>query len=220
MRRARKAEDKEERRRIILGAAREIWAAGASFATFNMAEVAERAGLAKGTVYLYFATKEALLLELLREEIAEWLDVVDARLDHGGTWTPRRVAQLLAETLDERPLLTHLLALMSSILEHNIPEEVTVAFKTFLRDRVATTGARLEKRLPFLRETDGARVLVLCHALVSGLQPMAEPPAAVAKVLERPDLAMFRVDFAKDFASAVQALLVGFAETAADVRRA
>lgn len=214
MQRARKAEDKEERRRNILGAAREIWAGGASFATFNMGEVAERAGLAKGTVYIYFATKEALLLELLREEIAAWLDVVDARLDQGGTWTPRRVAQLLAETLDERPLLTHLLALMSSILEHNVPEDVTVAFKTFLRDRVAATGARLERRLGFLREGEGARVLVLCHALVTGLQPMADPPATVAKVLERADLAMFRVDFAKELTAAVWALLLGLAEMA------
>jgi AcrR family transcriptional regulator len=214
MLRARKAEDKEERRRIILAAARGMWTAGASFAGFNMAEVAERARLAKGTVYIYFATKEALLLELLREEIAEWLDVVDARLDQGGTWTPRRVAQLLAETLDERPTLTHLLALMSSLLEHNVPEDAVLVFKAFLRDRVGATGARLEKRLAFLRDGEGARVLVLCHALVTGLQPMAEPPATVAKVLQRPELAMFRVDFAKELSAAVWALLLGMAEMA------
>ena len=218
MQSARKAEDKEGRRRLILGAARELWAQ-ASYATFNMGDVAERAGLAKGTVYIYFATKEALLLDLLHEELAGWLDVVDARLDQGGTWTPKRTAQLLAETLDERPMLTHLLALMSSILEHNVPEEAILAFKTFLRDRVAATGARVEKRLPFLREGEGARVLVVAHALVTGLQPMAVPPAVVAKVLEREDMAVFRVDFAKELTAALWALLVGLAEQAA-ARRA
>lgn len=217
MQRARKAEDKEGRRRLILGAARELWAK-ATFATFNMADVAERAGLAKGTVYIYFATKEALLLDLLHEELEAWLGVMDARLDQGGVWTPKRVAQLFAETLDERPMLTHLLALMSSILEHNVPEDATLAFKAFLRDRVAVTGARIEKRLPFLREGEGARVLVVSHALVTGLQPMAMPPKAVAKVLEREDMAVFRVDFAKELSSALWALLVGFAELA-DGRR-
>jgi AcrR family transcriptional regulator len=212
--RARKAEDKEGRRKLILGVARELWGEGASFATFNMAEVAERAGLAKGTVYIYFATKEALLLALLQEDLAEWMAVVDARLDQGGAWTPRRVAQLLADTLDERPSLTHLLSLMSSILEHNVPEDATLAFKTFLRDRVAATGARLEKRLPFLREGEGARVLVLCHALVTGLQPMARPPATVERLLARPDLAVFRVDFAKEMSAAVWSMLLGFAEIA------
>lgn len=211
MQRARKAEDKEGRRRLILGAARELWAR-ATYATFNMAEVAERAGLAKGTVYIYFATKEALLLDLLHEELALWFDALDARLDQGGTWTPKRVAQLLSETLDERPMLTHLLALMSSILEHNVPEEAVIAFKTFLRDRVAATGPRIEKRLPFLREGEGAHVLVVSHALVTGFQPMAVPPATVAKVLERDDMAVFRVDFAKEITAAIWAHLVGLAE--------
>lgn len=213
MQRARKAEDKEGRRKVILAAARALWG-HATFATFNMGDVAERAGLAKGTVYIYFATKEALLLELLREELDTWLAGMDARLDQGGTWTPKRVALLFAETLDERPMLTHLLALMSAILEHNVPEDATLAFKGFLRDRAAITGARLEKRLPFLREGEGARVLVVSHALVTGLQPMAAPPATVAKVLEREDMAMFRVDFAKELANALWALLLGFAEMA------
>ena len=211
MQRARKAEDKEGRRRVILGAARDLWARS-TFATFNMADVAEKAGLAKGTVYIYFATKEALLLALLHDELDIWFAALDARLDQGGTWTPKRVAQLLAETLDERPTLTQLLALMSSILEHNVPEDATLAFKSFLRDRVGVTGARIEKRLPFLREGEGARALVVCHALVTGLQPMAAPPASVAKVLEREDMAVFRVDFVKELSSAIWALLLGYAE--------
>jgi AcrR family transcriptional regulator len=177
-----------------------------------MAEVAERAGLAKGTVYIYFATKEALLLDLLAEEIGAWLDVVDARLDQGGTWTPKRVAQLLADTLSERQMLTRLLALMSSILEHNVPDDATLAFKTFLRDRVGATGERLERRLAFLRPGEGARVLVICHALVTGLEPMAQPPASVARVLERPDMAVFRVDFARELLGSIWALLLGMSE--------
>ncbi|MFO0587763.1 MAG: TetR family transcriptional regulator [Polyangiaceae bacterium] len=211
MQRARKAEDKEGRRRLILGAARDLWAR-ATFATFNMADVAERAGLAKGTLYIYFATKEALLLGLLHDDLAAWFEAIDARLDQGGTWTPKRVAQLLAETLDERPTLTHLLALMSSILEHNVPEDAVLTFKSFLRDRVAASGARIEKRLPFLREGEGARALVVCHALVTGLQPMASPPPSVAKVLERDDMAVFRVDFVRELTSAIWALLLGYAE--------
>ena len=209
MQRARKAEDKEERRRAILAAAREMWGLEGSYVAFNMGEVAERAGLAKGTVYIYFATKEALLLELLTEELGEWMGVVDGRLDQGGVWSAKRVAGMMAETLAGRPMLTHLLALMSSILEHNVPEETVLGFKRFLRDRVGVTGGRLERRLPLLREGGGARVLVLCHALVTGLQPLSEPPPAVAKVLESAEMAVFRVDFERELGSALWALLVG-----------
>ena len=60
-----------------------------------------------------------------------------------------------------------------------------------------------------MRSGDGARVLVVSHALVTGLQPMARPPASVQRVLERPDMAMFRVDFARELGSAIWALLLG-----------
>ena len=82
------------------------------------------------------------------------------------------------------------------------------------------TGNELpEGRLPFLREGEGAHVLVVSHALVTGFQPMAVPPATVAKVLEREDMAVFRVDFAKELTASLWALLLGFAEQAA-ARRA
>ncbi len=148
------------------------------------------------------------------EELEEWLSVVEGRLDQGGTWTARRAAVLLAETLGQRRGLTQLLSLMSRILEHNVPEEVMLVFKRFLRDRVSTTGARLEMRLPLLREGDGARMLVVCHALVTGMEPLSKPPPAVAKVLESPEMAMFRVDFEMELSGALWALLAGMNEIA------
>jgi DNA-binding transcriptional regulator YbjK len=48
MQRARKAEDKEERRKVILGAARELWARDGSHVAFNTGEVAEKAGSRRG----------------------------------------------------------------------------------------------------------------------------------------------------------------------------
>ena len=53
--RARKAEHKEERRGAIMAAAHEMYR-DTPFAQITMAAVAERAGISKGTVYLYFVT--------------------------------------------------------------------------------------------------------------------------------------------------------------------
>lgn len=213
MLRARKTEDKEERRRSILRTAHEVWRASNNHAAFNMSDVAEGAGLAKGTLYLYFPTKEALLLALLQEALGSWLDVVDDRLDAGGAWTPRRVAHMLAEELAARPMLTHLLSLMSAILEQNTPAGSVLGFKEFLRGRVLVTGARIEKRLPLLGSGQGAKLLLYCHALVTGLDQMARPAPAVQEVLKRPEMAVFRVDFTRDLQEALLALLVGFADT-------
>jgi AcrR family transcriptional regulator len=66
--RARQESQKLARRRDILAIAGDM-IAGMPFQAIAMAEVAERAGLAKGTLYLYFPSKESLFLALLEESL-------------------------------------------------------------------------------------------------------------------------------------------------------
>src|SRR5881396_2017889 len=61
--------DKEERRQAILDAA-EVLFLKQPDRMANVAEVADLAGLAKGTVYLYFPGKEEMLLALHERHVA------------------------------------------------------------------------------------------------------------------------------------------------------
>jgi AcrR family transcriptional regulator len=91
------------------------------FAEIKMAEIAQEASLAKGTLFLYFPTKEALFLEILEDLLAEWLIDVDQQLDNGrGRWTGVRVARIITDTLVARDTLTRLFTLVSSVLEQNV----------------------------------------------------------------------------------------------------
>jgi AcrR family transcriptional regulator len=75
--RARREREKRERRRSILKAAREtFFKNGFHHATVD--SVAERAEVSKGTVYLYFESKEAILAHLLLEGLEDLV----AELDH------------------------------------------------------------------------------------------------------------------------------------------
>src|SRR3712207_5711458 len=88
--RARKEEDKEARRRQLLDAALELYRA-TSYDEVKMADVAERAALAKGTVFLYFPTKEALFLALLEEQLFAWFARLEEALGRSeGRWTGTR----------------------------------------------------------------------------------------------------------------------------------
>jgi AcrR family transcriptional regulator len=58
-----------ERRDAILAAALDEFSAR-GFAATRLDDVAKRAGVAKGTIYLYFADKEALFQELIRAELS------------------------------------------------------------------------------------------------------------------------------------------------------
>lgn len=58
-----------ERRDAILAAALEEFSAS-GFAATRLDDVARRAGVAKGTIYLHFKDKESLFQELIREELS------------------------------------------------------------------------------------------------------------------------------------------------------
>src|SRR6187401_2452485 len=66
--RATRAEKAAERRDAIVAAALEEFATR-GFAATRLDDVAKRAGVAKGTIYLHFKDKEALFEELIRTAI-------------------------------------------------------------------------------------------------------------------------------------------------------
>ena len=64
-------EDKEERRNALLDAAEALFLEHPDRMA-SVAEVAEAAGVAKGTVYLYFPSKEEMLLSLHERQVARF----------------------------------------------------------------------------------------------------------------------------------------------------
>jgi AcrR family transcriptional regulator len=67
---------KEERPTELLDAALEVFAER-GFAATRLEDVARRAGVTKGTMYLYFANKEALFKELVRKTTLPLVEMVE-----------------------------------------------------------------------------------------------------------------------------------------------
>jgi AcrR family transcriptional regulator len=67
---------KTERRDAILAAAIEEFSAR-GFAATRLDDVAKRAGVAKGTIYLYFRDKESLFLELVRTMLGPLVGAIE-----------------------------------------------------------------------------------------------------------------------------------------------
>jgi AcrR family transcriptional regulator len=207
--RARSESDKQQRRQAILDAALALYHER-PFASFAMADVAAASGLAKGTLYLYFQTKEELFLALLEQLLDGWFAELNAALDAGDErWDSGRGADLICTTLVQRVALTRLLPLAASVLEHNIPLATARAYKGRLLSWVAESGTRLERRMPFLAPGDGVWVLFQVHALVVGLGQMADPAAVAREVLAEEHMAPLRVEFGPAFRRALATLLRG-----------
>jgi len=76
-RRGRPPQEGSERRQAILGAALEEFSAR-GFAATRLDDVARRAGVAKGTIYLYFRDKENLFQELVRTMLSPLIGAIKA----------------------------------------------------------------------------------------------------------------------------------------------
>ncbi len=75
----RKEREKEERRKLILDYTKQLIIEHGVEAV-SMQDIAKRAELSKATLYLYFASKEAILEHIFNEAGACFVDYVEARL--------------------------------------------------------------------------------------------------------------------------------------------
>ncbi len=208
--RARKAEDKEERRRVILDATLSLWQE-TSYTAFTMAELAKRTGLAKGTLFFYFSTKEQLFLSLLTQLLNNWFNEVDKRLDdRRGEWSVERVTRILHQSLINRTALTRLMTLLEGVIEHNIDFAAAYDFKQQMLIRLSTTAKKLEKRLPFLPPGEGEHLLLHIRALMGGLRQMADNSSVIKEIIsQNKQMKVFQIDFNQELKIGISLLING-----------
>lgn len=204
--RARKDEDKAQRRREILEVATSMLGE-LGYSGITMAEVARRCGLAKGTLYLYFNSKEELFLAALQTELAELFQHIDGLI--AGPVSVEQFAAAIAGSLVARPTVIQLMSLLHNVLEQNIELDAAAAFKRELLGHMRAAASSVEAALPELPPGAGLILLLRINALVIGLQQMADPAPKVATALQACDLAPLRVDFERDFAATLADLVHG-----------
>ena len=164
------SEDKAARRATILKAANQLFSAGTGSLP-TAAEIASAAGLAKGTVYLYFRSKEEIFAALLLEG---WVAVMqEGELLFQATKGNRaaKIAVFLSTLvayLDHHPQLLQLDALGYGVLEKNMLHDALVTHKAEYTARLEKTGSIIDAalRLPAGR---GLQLLMRTYALTRGL---------------------------------------------------
>ena len=181
---------------------------GWSYSDITMDRIAKRAGIAKGTLYLYFRTKEALFLSLYEERLNGWYSQMQALADRSeGTVDAASAARVVSSSLASEPTLIYLHGLLYSTLSHNIDLEATVAFRRRQSERISVLSRALAGRIEGLSFDRAVRFLIRLEVIVGGLSWAAQPPSALAQALEEDDLALFRLDFEEELREIATALL-------------
>ena len=207
--RARSGEARQARADLILAAATELLEHG-TFDTLTVAQVAAHAGIAKGSVFNYFATKEALGLAVAERETVSFYDSLDVALEHAhAPLSVGRTAAIVTLSALAHPALVRILPIVGAVLEHNVGEAEARQYKTTLLGRMTNSGLALERAFPGFRDGDGVRFLQIVHALMVGLAQLAEPAPAVRRAIAADEFAPLRVDFGRELTHALHHYLTG-----------
>ncbi|MBL8115762.1 MAG: TetR family transcriptional regulator [Acidobacteria bacterium] len=201
--RARSSGAKDERRTVLLDAGRRLFE-DREYEAVTMSALASEAGLAKGTAFLYFPTKEALFLEVLNRELDGWLAALEGRLVAA---SGHDVPRVIADSLRERPVLLRLLPLLHVTLERNIDDAALATWKKKLLVSLLPAASLLEVRLR-LPPGEGLRLLLRAHVLVVGLSQVARPAPRIQAVLDAdPGLRPFQIDFQAELEALLAAVV-------------
>jgi AcrR family transcriptional regulator len=206
-RRATQHHEREARRTQMLEAAEALlhdW----SYDDITMVRIADRCRIAKGTLYLYFRTKEALFLALFEEHLVAWyseLESLATRDTH--VVEPSAAARAFASTLAARPTLVRLHGLMHSAGGRNIDVDAVLGFRRRQQQSMRRLAASLAVRIRGLDEAHAVRFLVRLEAVVGGLSWAAFLPQPLVRAYETDKLSLFLFDFEEELTDILTALL-------------
>jgi AcrR family transcriptional regulator len=213
--RARSDEQRAIRRQTILDTAAAMLT-DMPVAELSLNELSRRVGLAKSNVLRYFDSREAVLLELLDSLTREWLEQLSAEIPsavNARAGFERRAEQLadaLARSLAERPVLCDLLSAQAAVLEHNVSSEAIAGFKRRGVASATTLVELIRQALPELSEDLAWRLVVGALLLTSSLWAHATPPQAVLDAYEQiPELRPMRLDFSTTLEDSLVTMAMG-----------
>ena len=207
------AEAKQQRRADFIASARRLFLQQQRLPA--VADIAADTGLAKGTVYRYFQSKEQIFLALLTQDFAELFTALELLIEQ----LPQPLSQAAApfadgylKLLQQSATLLPLLALLNAVLEQNLPQPQLLAFKQQLAQALDALGGKLAARFTALSPARASQLLLHSYALTLGLYQSTQLPAAVQTLLQQAGLVQLQWDFATELTAAIRRQWLGAAQ--------
>ena len=199
--------DKEERRNAILDAAERLFLEHPERMA-NVAEVATAAGLAKGTVYLYFPSKEEMLLALHERHVAQFFSALMKKVTSPGPQDFDTIFAITKKHLIRFPGYLELTSRCFGLMDREIPVPTAIQFKAGVAKALQRAGAELERHFGG-DPGSGARLLMHSYGLIVGLWQLLHPNERLGDALKRPELKVIALDYEREVERALRALWTG-----------
>jgi len=210
--------DKEERRQAILDAAERLFVKHPDRMA-SVAEVAAAAGLAKGTVYLYFPSKEEMLLALHERQVAHFFGQLMRKLAEPGTVDFDDIFPVTLEHLIRLPGYLELTSRCFALMDREIPKDTAIAFKSGVARTLGAAGVELERHFGVQAGT-GITLLLNSYGLMVGLWQLLHPNERLGAAMRRPELRDLNRNYETEIENALRSLWQGSIERARAAARA
>ncbi|MBI5437808.1 MAG: TetR/AcrR family transcriptional regulator [Nitrosomonadales bacterium] len=200
------AEAREQRINQLLDAAVSLWLQHPERIP-SVAEVADEAGLAKGTVYLYFKSKEDLLLAVHERHAQTFFTALIACASKRKRMNFDDMMRLTHEHIVGVPAFLPRATLVAGLMHKGVSPETAQAFEQRMAGRLGTAGELLRAHFPLPDGISGVRLLMRSYALILGLWQLVgncRPECADDEVS-----AMMRPDYLTELDAALRALWKG-----------
>lgn len=163
--RAKTKEEKQEKHQAIIDAARELFEQNYSLPT--VATIAKKSGQAKGTVYLYFPTKESIFLTLLQQHYKTWFSDIEQTLTN--THSLSALLNCIVHSAAKDPLFFNLASLSCSTLEPAADPEFVIAYHQWFNEELINIATLLNQQFSMLSKPHCLSLMTDSHALILGL---------------------------------------------------
>ncbi len=164
--------EKKEKEKRILATAADLFREG-DFDSVSIASIARDAGIAKGTVFLYFTSKEELFLSLTEQYLQEWVGdagtyLVSASLE--GAMELEAAAEIFAASLGAKEDLLRLLGILHPRLLPGCSAEVLNRYRSVWLETIASLESVFSQAAPSPRGRSWGEILQDLYVLIIGVQ--------------------------------------------------
>jgi AcrR family transcriptional regulator len=212
MKRAMTESAKAEKAKLILDTAYELYKKS-TFDEIKMSDIAKAANVSKGTLFIYYSTKEILFMEMLFLEYEKrYLNLENLILSLEMMTYEEFKTLFLSEMesiLDQDSVLIRLSAIKNTILEKNIDYDTAIKASMGLYASLEKIVSLLTERVEYLTVESSFDLLLAQNAIIVGYVNMASIPEVLRNVIEDNDLKGFRLDFKKNALIAMEYYLDG-----------
>jgi AcrR family transcriptional regulator len=212
MKRAMTESAKAEKAKLILDTAYELYKKS-TFDEIKMSDIAKAANVSKGTLFIYYSTKEILFMEMLFLEYEKRYLNLENLILSLETMTYEEFKTLflseMESILDQDSVLIRLSAIKNTILEKNIDYDTAIKASMGLYASLEKIVRLLTERVKYLTVESSFDLLLAQNAIIVGYVNMASIPEVLRNVIDDNDLKGFRLDFKKNALIAMEYYLDG-----------